>query len=347
MKDPFFIVGVQRSGTTLVSKMLGNHSSVLMEDQAKAYRLIGAFDNMYELLPYNLELPKTEFLEWIIANDKNDRISQVIDSSLLAKGDNVRKLIHGSLLSKVSKQGKTIWGDKAPNLQHYARDVSFYLPSAKFVHIVRDGRATAASMKKRSYRNIVLSADLWLQGNIFAIANQHILGAEKYMIVKYEDLLEAPETTMRKVCEFLEISFEPAVLDLSGQQSSDGSNYVKSFLDKGKIDRWKNELSVKEVRKVEEVQGDLLRHFGYEVSAQVLRPLSFRRKAYLMMIDNWRMLFRRKKKGMKDWQTVEYKDSFRSRFGRFAMVIGGVFFSRPLYKSLFKQFFYKEKKKTS
>jgi hypothetical protein len=338
----FFIVGVQRSGTTMLSVLLGNHPDIFMEEKVNAFRIIASYQNMVDLLPFNLDIDQKSFQKWIVENDKSDRIGRLVDKNAIDNGQNYKESLRLAISKTLSENNCKVWGDKAPNLQHYIAELLLLIPDAKIIHIVRDGRATAASMTQRSYRNLKLSAQMWVDGNVCGLVNEQVLGKEQYRIVRYEDLLRKPEEEMKSLCAFLGVEFNPSVLNLSDQETN-GKEYVKQFFDTSKIDQWKDQLTSKQIDIVEEIQGPTLKKFAYEVEDRNFKPVSLRQKLWLMQVDNWKNLFRKQKKGMKDRQVIEYNDSFKSRFKRFLMFYGNLFLSKEITKTLFSRYNYKSK----
>ncbi len=342
--NPFFIVGVQRSGTTMLSVLLGNHPDIYMEDKVKAFRLIASYQNMVDLLPHNLNLDTEDFQQWIIDNDKSIRLGELMKSDAISGAQNYREVISKAINHRLIQSKKKVWGDKAPNLQHYISDLLMLIPNAKIIHIVRDGRATAASMTKRTYRNLKLSAQMWVDGNLCGLVNQQVFGEEQYKIIKYEDLVSNPEKEMEQVCGFLNLTYDSSVVKL-GNRSIDGNEYVKRFFETSKIDNWKSDLSVEKIRTVEAIQRPALEKFGYEVEEGPYKPITLRKKLFLMQVDSWKSLFRKRKQGMKDRQIIEYNDSFTSRFKSFVIFYVNLFFSRDIAKTVLRRFNYKSKTK--
>lgn len=345
--NAFFIVGVQRSGTTLLAKMLNQHPEIWMEPKSVGFRMITGFGNLYDLLPLNLQHDKDKFLAWLIKNDSDGRLAEVIDYQNIEAYESVRDLISGSLEKKTAKAGKTVWGDKSPNLQHYMDDILLLLPEVKILHIVRDGRANAFSMSRRSYQHLSLSAQKWVDGNIFGMVNQQILGGKQYKLIRYEDLLIDPEKVGKEICEFLNIPFSEKILQLSGQQLDRPESYVKNFFDQSRIDEWKKQMSIRQIKTVEEIQAPLLRKMGYKTeipdSELRFRPVTLFRKIRYNQQDNIRQLFRRKRMGMKDFQMVELNIPFRVRVKTFFRILVRDIFSLAIFKKYFSRIFYKEK----
>jgi len=347
-KQAFFIVGVQRSGTTMLSHMLGKHPDIIMEPRSIAFRMITCFNNQYELLPFNLQHDRKEFQKWLIKNDDKGRLAQLLDFENIEEYTNIRDLISLSINKKIKENEKKLWGDKSPNLQHFINDLHLLIPDAKIIHIVRDGRANAYSMSTRSHKNLELSAQEWMKGNIYGLVNQDIYGKQQYKIIRYENLLQQTVETLESICDFLEIPFSPKVLDLSTDNGlSEEKQYVKTNIDQSKIDTWKTALSTKEILKIERIQGNLLKQLGYSlinnIEQQDFKPLSLRRSIWYNQKDNFKQLFRTKQMGMKEKENIMIHRSLRSRLYQFATVFIRDLAALPIFKSLFSSYFYKEK----
>ena len=341
----FFIAGVQRSGTTLLSVMLGNHPDILLERRSIAFRLITCFRNMYDLLPHNLEVDEKEFLEWLIENDIGGRLAELINTENITNGGTIRSLITASIDEKLTNSRRKMWGDKSPNVQHFINDLLLLIPEAKILHIVRDGRATALSMHKRAGTNLQFAAQQWVEGNIFGLVNQSILGEKNYKIIRYEDLLQQPESIMRSICTFLEIPFADQILSPVDIGMEGREKYVAQQIDISKIDQWKDELKEGDLKKIERIQAPMLKKFEYELINKKInyRPLSNRRRIFLNQKDNFKRLFVSEKTVMVDKELVPLKISLRSRGYNFLRVLAQDLLPDRAFKSIFSQVFYKKK----
>lgn len=336
---PFFIVGVQRSGTTLLSVMLRKHPAIYLEERALAFRIIAAAQRAGKTIACNLTADRRKFRSWLIRNDLDGRLAKLLDHDRAEQYGSWQELVRHSIEKRLEEQKRSMWADKAPNLQHFLPDLRLLLPQARFIHIVRDGRANAYSLSRRSSRSLLLSAQQWVDGNIQAITNQEWIGLDDYLIIRYEDLLRKPEATMRQVCTFLELPFSEAILDPSDDQIPAGERYVKSKLDPDKIDAFRQQLSPRDMRQIEQIQAPLLQEFGYElltdVSPQAYRPLSVGRRILLQQADNVHHLFQRRRKGMDQRQLVETNIPFRRRAYTFLRRLAKDFLSDPLFHNWF------------
>lgn len=343
----FFIVGVQRSGTTLLQTMLEQHPDICMEPRVMGFRIITCFKNLYTLLPHNLAADKHAFYTWLIEQDHQGRLAELLDYQNIKNYVTIQDLIQKSIEKKLDQQNKKVWGDKSPNLQHYISDLKLLMPEAKIIHILRDGRANANSMHRRARRNLKWSAQQWVDGNIYSLVNQEIVGQEKYKIIHYEKLLSEPEKTLQAVCRFLEIDFHPNLLNLNKSHLAEEKRYVKSSLDVSKINQWKTQLSDQQIKAVERIQGPLLQQLGYELvnDAQQLdfKLLSLRRQIWYNQVDNFKELINPRTEGMRNREMVNMKTPFKNRLYNFFAGFVKDLFSLPIFKALFSRFFYKKK----
>jgi hypothetical protein len=183
--------------------------------------------------------------------------------------------------------GKSRWGDKTPMYCHYLLDIQEILPEAYFIHIIRDGRDVAVSLREQWFspgRDIATQARYWRNNVLTA----HTQGGQcsHYLEVHYETLLQNPESTLRQICEFIKLDFHNNMLhyyeyapqrlqEHLERRSTDGSLLVSQAvrhqqqintthpLDTSKIESWKTLLQPEEIRQFEQVAGDALKNFGY------------------------------------------------------------------------------------
>jgi len=341
----FFISGVQRSGTTLLSVMLSNHPDILMERRVMAFQILSTFKSLYDVLPFNMDVDKSDLLKWIIEKDSKSRLPELLDIDLLSQSKSITQWIEKSIKQKLTQNKKLVWGDKSPNLEHYFNDVKMILPKAKMIHIIRDGRPVAYSLHKRGSMNLLLAAQRWVDGNNQALVNQQIVGQENYLIIKYEDLVSTPEITLRKVCTFLNLEFDERILQAKDDNVSEENNYVKRQVDTSKIDKWKVQLSQKEIRKIERIQGPCLHKFNYSLITPneklEHKPISAFRFIMYKQSDNIKSLFVSKRMGMVDRKIVEIKIPLKNRLYSFLKIGAETFVSSRIFKAIFRSDFNK------
>jgi len=185
--------------------------------------------------------------------------------------------------------GKSRWGDKTPLYAHHLIAIQDLLPEAYFIHIIRDGRDTAISLREQWFspgNDIITQAQFWKENVLTA----HSQGKQchHYMEIRFEDLIQHSEHTLRQICDYIELDFDPHMISHHKNASSrlqehlerrkaDGSLLVSQSTRQNqqrsssqppnelKIGVWKNLLNSDEIHKFESIAGDTLQAYGYEI----------------------------------------------------------------------------------
>lgn len=207
-----FIVGVARSGTTLLRLMLDAHSQLAIPPETHFVpKLIrrceeGALDRarIVEFVTSHRRWPDfgldaAEFARRIDAVDPRD-------------GGEIARCLYRAY---ADAQGKPRWGDKSPPYVKRMPRLAAALPEARFIHIVRDGRDVALSLLDVSWgpETIAEGAAKWAEEIRRARRHSRRIGRGRYLEMRYEDVIADPEPRLREICEFIDLQFEPAMLD--------------------------------------------------------------------------------------------------------------------------------------
>lgn len=271
---PFFIVGSQRSGTTLLRLILNAHSRIAIPEEGTFWMpLIRSLRGKYgESIPgkslesYIRYIKRNEqFKTWLMQDlSVFDRLAGRRDVSL--------RDIMKALYSEYAKEHeKEIWGDKTPSFFRMTGELSNIFPGAKFIHIVRDGRDVYLSMKgmEAGRENIAVAALEWKYKVEKAKRTLSELPADSAIEVRFEDILTGPEQNIRRICNFLGVAFEKGMLDFYktsrkyiGEHHSD---LIFKPINSDTAGKWKKKLTGEENRIFEYVASDCLRKHGYEV----------------------------------------------------------------------------------
>jgi sulfotransferase family protein len=181
------------------------------------------------------------------------------------------------------------------NIMHMAA-VKREIPDALFVHVIRDGRDVALSMKKEHgadqlwwarERALYAWALLWQ----WTVRKGRRCGAKfpaDYLEVRYEELVREPEKTLRTVGEFLDHDLDYGHIQKNSVGRVASPNTV--WKDESSpetfhpIGRWKNKLSPPEIAALEALIGDGLADFGYSLSAERRGSAPFDSRLALMRI---------------------------------------------------------------
>jgi hypothetical protein len=185
-------------------------------------------------------------------------------------------------------QGKCRWGDKTPPYIDSLKIIYPLLPEARFVHIIRDGRDVALSVSRLWFgpNSVVEAADWW--ASKIRKARHQAEALPYYLEVRYEDMLADPATVLRRICSFIDLPWDPAMLTFHERaqeriaeldapvRSADGVRIVSvqerlSALKlvtepprRDRIGRWRTEMTREDRHAFEEIAGELLCELGYE-----------------------------------------------------------------------------------
>jgi hypothetical protein len=166
------------------------------------------------------------------------------------------------MTSLASAEGKSIWCEKTPMYVHHMTTLASAFPRSSFVHVVRDGRNCAASFHRRWLFHPVRTAHRWKKAVRTGRSTGALLGS-RYFEVRYEQLTSSPEPTLRDLCRFLGIPFEPQILNPARlRPQMTGSNASGIISNKRRAVRYFGKSTI---RRIEGVCGKALQEFGYVV----------------------------------------------------------------------------------
>lgn len=271
MAAPFFIVGCGRSGTTLLRTVLNRHSKLCIPlELLFIVDYLKAADRMPMARLKRLILREYELREWGIAPSLADIAGCGTIEEVIAR----LHLMYGA--------GKTHWGQKTPRFVRHLDLLATHFPDARFVHVVRDPRAVAASLQKSPVHQspVKYGAMRWAHdvrcGLDFARREP-----DRCLDVRYEALVADPNAVLGQVCRFIGEEVEPAMFEASEAGIDRFANAYYQEVHQNlwqdvrsdRIDAWKSSLNEAEIATVEAVAGDLMRELGYE-PLRTGRPLS-------------------------------------------------------------------------
>ncbi len=196
------------------------------------------------------------------------------------------------------RSGRGVWVEHSPFNAQYAETLFELFPDARLVHLVRDGRAVAASVMKLEWgpNEIHVAAPWWAHRLSFGLGAESHFGPERVRRVRYEDLITKPEETLESLCPFLGIDYSETMLAADGLRvpgfTTDFHRLVGSRPDPARVEAWRSDLSRRQIEIFENVTGELLSYLGYEPDFGLsARPMTRREKVMPFLRDH---LFRRR-----------------------------------------------------
>ena len=275
--NPIFIVGVQRSGTTLLRLMLNAHSKVAIPEEARfltPFLKPGATNKVYagsELKNVIQYLKNNgQFALW------NYDSAEFFNELEGIEKISVRDLVDLMYTSYSSKQGKSIWGDKSLFFGSVSALHELF-PDARFIHIVRDGRDVFDSWRKmdKSKDNPAVIALDWVYKERAIRNSFRTIPKNKQFTVRYEDLISQPKNLVKSICIFLDIPYEAAMLEFyKTSQKYIGehhSNLIFNKIDSNNTQKWKKNLRRQEIAIFTRLSRSLLNDYGYQTDNIALR----------------------------------------------------------------------------
>jgi hypothetical protein len=279
-----FVVGVGRSGTTLLRLMLDAHPQLAIPAETHF---------VPELLERRRECRDSgELVDVIVsARSWNDFGLDAAELRAAAAGAagaaDVLRVFYGLC---ARSRGKSRWGDKTPGYVKRMRPIAAALEEARFVHLIRDGRDVALSRRARGMgteKPIAEVADLWTR-RIENARRQAKRLRGRYLELRFEDLVADPEPALRRVCELIELEFEPAMLrheEAAGERISElgdlaaeGGRRARESGERqaahalaaqaprqARTEVWRTEMDAAERAEFEAVAGGLLAELGYDL----------------------------------------------------------------------------------
>lgn len=323
----FFVLGRPRSGTTLLRTLLDAHPGIVIPlensgmihlyfkyrkvrrwDSGKLDQISADFFHLDNVKNWNLDREGIrEKLEGL--SGKQHSFHQVI------------RIFYYHYRSEFRKKEIRYIGDKSPLFSLYSKQIFKAFPDARFIHLVRDYRSNLSSMRRQ---DLFSPSDTMIlmqwKESAEQIRRLSAVYPERFLTLRYEDLVSDPERICHEVCDFLQLEFLPGLLDHECRQHAVRNLYSGEFLDQWQpdlmkkittahIDQWKNDLTPGSVKKADYIAGKTGRRFHYFPFNEDF-TLLFRLKMHMKMF-----LFRLQEMNryLYDRLPLRMKDSIRKR----------------------------------
>jgi hypothetical protein len=265
----FFIVGSARSGTTLLRLMLNAHPDVAVPPESRF---------ITELWKGQEEVDVQDFLSRL----ESHRLFRAWDLPIEAVRQQVgvrerapyREAILAAYRAFGTRLGKSILGDKTPRYVEHIPFLGRLFPESRFVHLVRDGRNVAMSYADVPFgpKTVARVASLWKGRVGMGLTAGRALGRGRYLELHYEDLIEDPSGEIQTLSEFLDIRFDPSMLDYTERARDSvlarAARYNPHLTEKPRADvrSWQETMPPLQAEIFEAVAGNILTELGYERS---------------------------------------------------------------------------------
>lgn len=283
-----FILGNPRSGTSLFRLMLNQHSEIVAPPEC------GFLQWWYN-----------KYKDWTAKDNFSKRLDLFLEDIFTSKKIETWELNRNLLRKYILTKNPQNYGDLAEcvyltydshpeNIRVIADKNNYYInhipelkniwPDALFIHLIRDGRDVACSYldvnklqtnspyKPQLPKSVEQIAKEWTKNN-FKISQLKEDNSEKYLLVRYEDVVLNTQKTLTKVCNFFDLDFELGMLEyykLSGAkkpeplQTLDWKKKTLEQPDQNKINRYKIDLTEEQIYLFNKIASTELDYYGYK-----------------------------------------------------------------------------------
>jgi hypothetical protein len=279
MNPYVFFVGCSRSGTTLLRRIGDAHPELAVAGEQHwlprfwEWRIGVAPDGTVTRNLLDMLLADRRFKSLKLPFR---RVAELVENGPKHYGRFVTELfdLYGEA------QNKRYVGEKTPKYTRYLPTLNELWPHAKVVHLIRDGRDVALSLLEwdKAERNVgrfatwnedpVTTAALYWEWNVrLGREASVLLGPNRYYELRYESLVADPELEMRRLCDFLGLAYDPAMLRFhEGRTRSKAGLSAKNAWQPvtAGLRNWRAQMATEHLTRFEAAAGDLLRELGYE-----------------------------------------------------------------------------------
>jgi hypothetical protein len=242
--NPIFLVGAERSGTTLLRLMLDHHPQIAFYHEFEfAVDQIDDFGNFPEIASYH---------EYLATNRIFLHSGFHIDHNL-----NYIELVNSFLTQKQKRDNKPLIGATVHYHFHHLLKI---WPQAKFIHLIRDGRDVARSTIAMGWAgNFFTAVERWLEAEQLWQRFNFELSPQQKLTIQYEALIQNPGEVLTQICSFIGVPFDPAMYNYAERSTYELPNPAFAT-------QWRRKLSNYQIRLIESRIGLLLKERGYPLS---------------------------------------------------------------------------------
>jgi Sulfotransferase family len=249
---PIFVVGTMRSGSTLLRLILDAHPHIsISEETGFMGGLVAA-----KRIP-----------NWMHGEGWYERLGwseEEFDARL-------REFYSGLFERHARAEGKQRWGDKTPMHSEHMPEMARIFPDAVFVAIVRHPGAVVHSLVRKFHYAVADAVTYWKSTNEEILRRGMELGNDRFVLLRYEDLVERPEETLRELVDFLDEPWSDDLLRHQDVQAAKGAPRVaagstrpRDAITTDLADRWATALAPADRELLATSAGPLACFLGYD-----------------------------------------------------------------------------------
>ncbi len=291
---PVFIVACPRSGTTKLASLLNKHSAVASATETHFFNHVSrlscfADSGDLSLEPANLsqffaEPRVQDYLQ--VSNLSQSELAAAFLTVAEAKSITKKQVFDIMVSEFLKAKSKTIFCEKTPQHLQNVNEIHLLYPDARFIHLIRDGRDVVSSLIKMPWRppGLINNARFWQRYIKLGEAATRALPADRFLTVRYEDLLMEPESTLKTICAFIGIGYEPGIVSSSSTEpifanwEAEWKHKASQAIDTSRIGAWREELTPDAAAILNGFLSPTIKKLGYTVSGERVHQLTIKHR---------------------------------------------------------------------
>ncbi|MBM9605761.1 sulfotransferase family protein [Desulfopila inferna] len=239
--NPIFLVGAERSGTTLLRLMLNGHPDISW---------LNEFEYAVDLITEDERLPNVEHYIYYLSTNRIFQASGL----KMDKSSEYLEIVKSFLAQKQELDNKSIIG--ATCHRHYDRLLRVF-PQARFIYLFRDPRDVARSNIGMGWAgNVWNGVDRWVEAERLWERVKQVLEINAFIEIKSEELILSPKETLSTICSFLDVQYD-------GKMMSYPDHTSYSLPDPRLTQQWRRKMSERQIKLVESKVFERMTARGY------------------------------------------------------------------------------------
>lgn len=264
------IVGTPRSGTTLVQRTVSERCGLPTVPETHLFTVFAPRLLKTTRLPL-VGADLMAALEWYVSLKQHqggappaEALFQRLDGRL----DSLTEMFVAVVSELAGGSSNVV--EKTPDHLLWLRHLATSLPDTSFIAVVRDPRAVFASTMKVHWgqQNPVMAAERWSRDQRSLVAMHDVLGPERLMLLRYEDLVLDEAATVERIRDFVGhgVARTSAHSTVFRDHELGWKARAADPVTAERLTVWEESIPEDTVARIEEICGEQMSHFGYERS---------------------------------------------------------------------------------
>ena len=261
---PIFIVGMARSGTTLLQSILNSHPNIAIPRETTFFYLVEEYlsSNVVSSFSKN-EVEK--FWQWYTKKRKFTYLGLEKNNiknnfRIFKDSNNFKNVLDSVMLENLEKKNKKRWGEKTPGHEEYLDNIFELYPNAKVIFMIRDPRSVYASLNNVPWNNQFVSVIIKRWNKSVKKLKTHS-NDKRVLLITYEELVTNTIKTTIDICEFIGEKFTDKMIndrvnDIPDKNDKSWTttyekNVISKEIDGSSLTKWKTQLSKLDISVIE------------------------------------------------------------------------------------------------